>query len=381
MIGNVSGGLAGGFLAMLINHIAMENVLKGNIGWLSVRQTARCYRYWNQACMIYAWQYLEKHRILFALAQLCFFVGTITFGLGILSGIPRFAAMIDAISLHIGILCAVACILGLYFIVISLVVNYGDTDEPEEEDPILTPIDSTAPIDGYTYCPPNRFILIANDESVPQPSRVAQLEEAHMRLRLWVTNLEKMVRKNQWTLSRSLDEEMDRTQDHLLQIEQRAFAIGAVESNLNCKELSYWVLTRFYEYHFRKNKNNLTEVSQRRKQSCLKQMQKIINEIGLKIIVACEKSKELQYTTAFQQENLEKAWRVFDAQVREMRQLSVFADCTSCEQWILQQDQRVKQCRKLLDDRKKYLEEQVKERQLYEQQRKSLEEQISQTQD
>lgn len=64
-----------------------------------------------------------------------------------------------------------------------------------------------------------------------------------------------------------------------------------------------------------------------------------------------------------------------------MRQLSVFADCTSCEQWILQQDQRVKQCRKLLDDRKKYLEEQVKERQLYEQQRKSLEEQRSQTQD
>lgn len=289
--------------------------------------------------------------------------------------------MIDAISLHIGILCAVACILGLYFIVISLVVNYGDTDEPEEEDPILTPIDSTTPIDGYTYCPPNRFILIANDESVPQPSRVAQLEEAHMRLRLWVTNLEKMVRKNQWTLSRSLDEEMDRTQDHLLQIEQRAFAIGAVESNLNCKELSYWVLTRFYEYHFRKNKNNLTEVSQRRKQSCLKQMQGTINEIGLKIIVACEKSKELQYTTAFQQENLEKAWRVFDAQAREMRQLSVFADCTSCEQWILQQDQRVKQCRKLLDDRKKYLEERVKERQLYEQQRKSLEEQISQTQD
>lgn len=64
-----------------------------------------------------------------------------------------------------------------------------------------------------------------------------------------------------------------------------------------------------------------------------------------------------------------------------MRQLSVLADCTSCEQWILQQDQRVKQCRKLLDDRKKYLEERVKERQLYEQQRKSLEEQISQTQD
>ena len=110
-------------------------------------------------------------------------------------------------------------------------------------------------------------------------------------------------------------------------------------------------------------------------------MQGTINEIGLKIIVACEKSKELQYTTAFQQENLEKAWRVFDAQAREMRQLSVFADCTSCEQWILQQDQRVKQCRKLLDDRKKYLEKQVKERQLYEQQRKSLEEQIGQTQD
>ena len=72
--------------------------------------------------------------------------------------------MIDAISLHIGILCAVACILGLYFIVISLVVNYGDTDESEEKEPILTPIDSTTPIDGYTYCPPNRFILIADDE-------------------------------------------------------------------------------------------------------------------------------------------------------------------------------------------------------------------------
>lgn len=353
---NVLGGMAGGFLAMLINHIAMENILKGNVGRLGARQIARCYRAWNQACMIYAWQYLERHRILFALAQIGFFIGTVTFGLGILSGIPRFAAAIDSVSLQIGIVCAAACVLGMYFSVISLVVSYGDEDEQEEEEPILAPIDSVTPIDGYTYCPPNRFILTANDESIPQPSRLAQLGEAHMRLRLWVTNLEKMVRKNQWTLSRSLNEEMDRTQDYLLQIEQRTFEIGAVESNLNCKELSYWVLTQFYEYHFKENKRKILDASVRRQRFCLKNMQKEINELGSNIITACEKCDAFSYLTVFQQENLEKALQVFISQVQGMKRINLFVSDTSYAQWTLQQERKIEQCQKLLIKRRERLE-------------------------
>lgn len=355
--GNISGGLAGGFLAMLINHIAMENVFKGNVGWLSARQIAQCYRSWNQACMIYAWQYIEKHKILFALAQIGFLIGFGTLGLGILSAIPALTATINSISLYISIACAVFCVLGLYLIAISSIVNYDDGETIEYEDePVLISIDPKEPVNGYTYCPEDRLILTSNDESIPQPSRVAQLGEAYTRLRLWVKHLEKMIQKDQWMLSRSLNQEMDRTQDRLLQIEQRLFEIGAVESNLNCKELSYWVLTRFYEYHFKKNKNKILDVSPRKQKSCLKQMQKQSDEIGSGIITACEKSEELQYLTMFQQENLEKALQILIRQVHDIKRMDAYISDKSYEQWILRQDEKVKQCQNLLTKRKKYLE-------------------------
>ena len=177
-----------------------------------------------------------------------------------------------------------------------------------------------------------------------------------MRLRLWVQNLEKMIQKNQWTLSRSLNQEMDRTQDHLLQIEQRLFEIGAVESNLNCKELSYWVFTRFYEYSFQKSEGKLIGASPRQQKSCKKKMQRETNEIGHKIIIACEKSESLQYLTMFQQENLEKALKIFDSQISKIKQVNAFLGDISCEQWILQQNKTAKQCQDLLIARKKYLE-------------------------
>lgn len=353
VVNNVSGGLSIGFLAMMINHIAMENIFKGNVGWLGARQISRCYHSWNQACMIYAWKYLEKHRILFAFAQIHFFIGFSTFSVGILSAIPSFVERVDSVLLYVLVACAVSCVFGLYLIIISSVVSYGDDEDEEDEDSVI-PIstESEQRPDGYIYYPEDRFVLTPNDESIPQPSRVAQLGESHMRLRLWVQNLEKMIQKNQWTLSRSLNQEMDRTQDHLLQIEQRLFEIGAVESNLNCKELSYWVFTRFYEYSFEKSEKKLIGTSPRQQKSCKKKMQRETAEIGHKIIIACEKSESLQYLTMFQQENLEKALKIFRSQISRIEQLNDI----SCEQWILQQNETAKQCQDLLTIRKKYLE-------------------------
>lgn len=165
-----------------------------------------------------------------------------------------------------------------------------------------------------------------------------------------------MVRKNQWKLSRSLNEEMDRTQDHLLQIEQRTFEIGAVESNLNCKELSYWVLTRFYEYHFKENKRKILNASVRTQRFCLKNMQKEIDELGSNIITACEKCDAFSYLTVFQQENLEKALQVFISQVQGMKRINLFVSDTSYAQWTLQQERKIEQCQKLLAKRRERLE-------------------------